>query len=344
MINLNAKKYETIDGLRTISCIGIVLMHILDNGKYILPKTPTLIISCLTNFVFLFMTISAFCMCCGYFDKFKSNKISVVEFYSKRVNKLLPFFLFLIIIDIIVEHSIPSIIEGFADSTLLFGLLQKNITVIGVGWFLGLIFIFYLIFPYFVYLFSNKKRAWFTTIVSILMTLSCIYYFHVDRVNMFYSFIYFCIGGLIFLYKDSISKFFQKSRIIGILFIVTSIIVYFVQPMKNEYTILLKTILASTSLLCYAISYNSIVLKNKITRFIGNISFEIYLCHMVVFRVLERLKLINMIDNSWFSYILTFLLVMFGSVIISTVFKKLYSIIMNKLYSRKGALLCQKKN
>ena len=40
-----------------------------------------------TNLVFLFMIVSGFGMCCGYYQKFKDQKISVVDFYKKRYNK-----------------------------------------------------------------------------------------------------------------------------------------------------------------------------------------------------------------------------------------------------------------
>ena len=334
--NVKSSRFDSIDGLRMIACIGIVLMHVLSNMKNIdLGSIPNSIIGQFTNFVFLFMVISSFGMCCGYFNKIKNNEISPENFYSKRIKKILPFFLFLVLVDIIIEHSFEAIIEGFADSTLLFGLLQKNITVIGVGWFLGLVFIFYLMFPYFTYLFSNKKRAWFTIIIALLMSLSSIYYFKVGRSNMFYSFIYFCIGGMIYLYKDYIINFFKNNRLIGILLIITSTFLYFILPLENEYLCLIRNIILSISLLCYAISYSSIILNNKITRFIGNISFEIYLCHMVIFRIVEKLKVADLFNNIWLSYILTFVLVFCGSILMALIFKKCMFMKNNKSLMEK---------
>ena len=54
-------RYDTLNGLRTIACIGIVLMHVKANIGYQLScKTPVMIISQFTNFVFLFMLFSFF--------------------------------------------------------------------------------------------------------------------------------------------------------------------------------------------------------------------------------------------------------------------------------------------
>ena len=196
--------FFSINGLKALACLGIILMHLKSNLDYQLAGNfPIIMISNFTNFVFLFMIISSFGLCCGYYEKIKNNQINPEKFYSKRIKKILPFFAFLVVLDIIIEHNISSIIEGMADLTLLFGLLQKDISVVGVGWFLGLIFIFYLMFPFFTYLFSNKRRALIITIISIFMNFSCIYYFNVGRTNMFYSFVYFCIGGLIYLYKNN---------------------------------------------------------------------------------------------------------------------------------------------
>lgn len=112
------------------------------------------------------MTISAFGMCCGYCEKILHNQISFSDFYGKRFKKILPFFGILIVLDIIISPSLDSLYEGFADLTLMFGFLQKPIEVIGVGWFLGLVFVFYLIFPFFCVLLENKRRAWLVVIVG----------------------------------------------------------------------------------------------------------------------------------------------------------------------------------
>ena len=326
MVYLHNKKevktrYNEIDGLRMIACFGIVLMHILSNLNFSLPGYwPNLIISELTNLVFLFMMISSFGLSCGYYEKIKNNSISPEKFYSKRIYKILPFFLLLIILDILIDHSIPSIIEGFADMTLLFGYLQKDISVIGVGWFIGLVFIFYLMFPFFTYLFSNKKRAWLTTIVAILMNLSSIYYFKVGRTNMFYSFLFFCIGGLIYLYRENIIHFLKNKKVIGLLMVIISIIIYFLIPNNNEYLKIIRIIIVSASLLCYAISYESKLLYNKVTKYIGSISLEIYLCHMMIYKILEKTHIINMFNNDWLSYSIISIIVLIGAILFSTVF------------------------
>lgn len=87
------RRYDGIDGLRTIACGGIVMMHMATNNSYdISGFVYNKLIGSFTNFVFLFMVISAFGMCCGYLDRVLNNQISLEDFYIKRYRKILPFF------------------------------------------------------------------------------------------------------------------------------------------------------------------------------------------------------------------------------------------------------------
>lgn len=84
------ERYEGIDGLKAYAIIGIVLMHILANGEYgIGGFVFERLIPSFTNLVFLFMMVSGFGMCCGYYQKIVDQKISVEDFcwhiFSQRL-------------------------------------------------------------------------------------------------------------------------------------------------------------------------------------------------------------------------------------------------------------------
>lgn len=206
---MEKKHYGAIDGLRMIAAFGIVMMHVRANSHYeISGYVYNTIIHSFTNFVFLFMTVSAFGMCCGYYEKMLNNQLNLTEFYRKRFQKVLPFFGILVLLDIVISPSIASIYEGFADVTLLFGLLPNagDISVIGVGWFLGLVFVFYMGFPFFCVLIENRRRAWAVFAVSLIYHFVCVNYFKVGRTNILYSACFFLAGGLIYLYRDWIAR------------------------------------------------------------------------------------------------------------------------------------------
>ena len=99
------------------------------------------------------------------------------------------------------------------NCTLVFGLLPNNsLEVIGVGWFLGTVFLFYMLFPFFVFLMNSKKRAWFVLGITIIINILCQEYFFTEqfinfnpgRHNILYSAPYFVIGGLLYLYRKEI--------------------------------------------------------------------------------------------------------------------------------------------
>lgn len=159
-----------------------------------------------TDFVFLFMVISAFGMCCGYYERMLSGKINFTSFYKKRYVKILPFFSVLVVLDVMAGFSKASVYEAAADISLMFGLFPNSIGVIGVGWFLGLVFAFYLIFPFFCVLIENKKRAWISLAAALGLNYLCRVYFEVGRVNIVYSLCFFIAGGLIYLYRDKIEE------------------------------------------------------------------------------------------------------------------------------------------
>lgn len=221
------ERYGAIDGLRMIACIGIMMMHMQANNSYKIDGYfYNTVIPSFTNFVFLFMTVSAFGMCCGYYEKVKNQQISLSDFYAKRFKKILPFFGILVLADVVLSPSRNAVYEAFADLTLLFGFLPNagNISVIGVGWFLGLIFVFYLCFPFFCVLLANKKRAWISFAVSLLYNFVCAEYFDVGRSNILYSACFFLAGGLIYLYRKELAKI---SPHIAVMLTVASIVAYY---------------------------------------------------------------------------------------------------------------------
>lgn len=327
------ERYDGLDGLRTYAILGILLMHVLANGGY--EKSGFVLqrlIPSFTNFVFLFMMVSAFGMCCGYYGRIREGSISVDSFYSKRYTKIWPYFALLCLLDVVISPSWNALYEAFANLTLCFGLLPNaNISVIGVGWTLGVIFVFYLLFPFFCYLLGNKKRAWFVFVLAIVFNVISSSYFNANRKNIVYSAVYFIVGGIIYLYREQLKKIVVEKKLLVWLSAVAAVILYFVVG-SNVVTMLL----VCSTLLIYALGVNrGGVLFNPFTRFISSISFEIYLCHMVIYRVIEKLHLTHLVDNDIVSYVITCVGTIVGAVIFSVIaqwgIKKMKDILEKKV-------------
>ena len=224
-----ADRYEGIDGLKAYAIIGIALMHVLANGEYGIGGFAfERLIPSFTNLVFLFMMVSGFGMCCGYYQKIIDRKISMEDFYSKRYIKIWPYFALLCTLDFVISPSKNSLYEVFANLTLCQGLLPNaNISVIGVSWTLAVIFVFYMLFPFFCFLLGNKKRAWGVVVAALIFNFVSSTHFNAGRKNIVYDAVYFIAGGLIFLYRKELADFASKHRVIAGAILLAVTVAYF---------------------------------------------------------------------------------------------------------------------
>ena len=62
---------------------------------------------------------------------------------------------------------------------------------------------------------------------------------------------------------------------------------------------------------------------------------EIYLSHMVIFRVVEKLKLNRILGNGWLQYVVTSVLVIAGATVFAVAMKKIISKVMEIMNKRK---------
>lgn len=308
-------RYDGLDGVKAYAIFGIVLMHVLANGGY---STKGFVfeqlIPSFTNLVFLFMMVSSFGMCCGYYQKIIDRKISMEDFYTRRYARIWPYFALLCVLDLFISPSRESLFEVFANLTLFQGLLpHPNISVIGVSWTLAVIFVFYMLFPFFCFLIENKKRAWGASAAALVFNILCISYFNADRQNIVYDFIYFLVGGLIFLYRKELVSFASRHKVLAGFILLNSTLAYFALGAST-----ITILIFCAAVLVYTIGCNRIgLLINPAAKFLGNISFEIYLCHMVIYRLLEKLHLLHVLQSDLLSYVFASIAVICGSILFS---------------------------
>jgi len=319
--------YDSIDKLRVFSAIGIILMHVLANGNYQLHGFVfEHLISFFTELVFLFMIISGFSMCCGYYDKIVNNTISFASFYSKRFAKAWPFFALLCVMDFVISPSLESAYEVLANLTLCFGFIpDAHISVIGVGWFLGLVFVFYMIFPFFCYLLMNKRRAWLSFFAALLLNYLCVVHYDAGRTSIAYSGVFFMAGGMIFLYRRQLSTLADKYCWLLWLGAAAGAGVYFRFGLSTLTVLTIFSLVMITALKSRQGRLSTWI--SPVVKKLSEISMEMYLSHMVIFRVIEKLGFTHLFSSELASYVTTAAGTVLGTILFSVCVK----IILNKI-------------
>lgn len=333
-----------IDALRVFACIAIVAWHILANGDFIIEGYfVEKVIPSWNDLVYLFMIVSGFGMCSGYYMRMKNHEISLEEFYKKRYTKILPFFAVLVVTDVFMEHSLESIFEGFIELTLVFGFLPNNeFSVIGVAWTIGVIFAFYIVFPFVVFLISNKRRAWGTLAATIVIQILCKTYFMTDKFvvsgyNMKHHFLfcmpYFMIGCLIFLYKKNIIELIKRYGNLSFFCCLFITLVYYMADYIETFSVVenVEVMILYGAWVIFGVGTRNRLFCNKIVKYISGISMEIYLSHMVCFRIIQKLGILELLGAGVLAYCTTIFIILLVLIVSIPFVQKIIELCLQKM-------------
>ena len=332
-------RYENLDGLKVIAAFGIVAMHVSSNmGHPLTSEIATNVIGSMTHFVKLFLILSGFGMCCGYYEKFKRGGANLNAFYSRRFAKNLPFFALLVCIDTLLSIKTVLWRDVFASLTMAFNLMPSHeMSVIGVGWTLGVIFAFYFMFPFYVFLLSTKKRAWFTMISCFVLNWCCCNYYEsvgkTDGANFLFLSVYFVIGGVLYLYKDYIHEKVSRFPTFVVL-LATAVITmawYLIPAKEFSLFFTVKTSILFAMWVIFAISQPMKLLGNSVTKTLSQVSLEVYLSHMMIFRIVEKFGISHRINNGNIAYIVVLCLTIVLTIVFALIAKRVIDICFRRL-------------
>lgn len=177
-------------------------------------------------------------------------------------------------------------------------------------WYIGLEVRFFLVIPLLVMMCNTKYTSWYILIpIALLLILSG---------RIFYATcILGCITRVIYNKLETSENLYKTKYKILILFLL--LISIYLLNIRNELDVTKKIALVlqsigAASVVLWVSIYNYKLLTNNILVYLGNISFEFYLCHFSV------LLLLRSFYNDMFSY-----------VIVSFVISILVSVIVNKI-------------
>ncbi|MBR1683782.1 MAG: acyltransferase [Clostridia bacterium] len=342
-----SKRYDGLDGLRAYAALGVVAVHTAANSDYQLHSVITdNVLYPLSYAPFLFMMISAFSMCCGYYERIKKGEITLNEFYSKRYVRILPFFALLTVLEAAYTHTLPAYLEAITHMSLTTGLLPNNAAEISkVGWALGMIFLFYLFFPWFVFLFDNVKRGSAVVLLGCFMMVLCMNYWYTDRfvaesfnprTNFLYCFPFFGAGCLIYLLKDKLLSTTQKHRaLLKWTVIVLLTILALIHQNISETVRQLYLLVYYSLVLILGFATPSRVLVNRVTRFVSEISLEIYLSHMAAYRIAEKLGFMKLPWNNELGFLVSLTVVLGLTILGDSLYKSMEKKVIASIRRRK---------
>lgn len=153
-----------------------------------------------------------------------------------------------------------------------------------------------------------------TFALSLLYNYVCASYFGVERTNILYSACFFVAGGLIYLYKNELARLNQwiAFGIAG-----GAVLLYYIVGGNA-----VMCLLVSSTLLISAIA-NRGGIGNRAIRFFSSVSMEIYLSHMMVFRIVEKCGINRIFGYGWLQYIATVVVVITGASVFAVVMQKI---------------------
>lgn len=304
------KRYENIDFLRFLASFGIVMVHVLKNIEFsampsniIYSYISSVFLMKMEKYVSLFFLISGFSISCGYYNRIKNNDISMNRFYIKRYSRILPLFAVIVVAEslyLLVSHNMglsDVFFESIADVSLGYAFLPfSSISVVGVGWALGVIFSFYILFPFIVFCTWTKRRSWFVLLLTILLSYGARTYFTYKGAFSNCNFVlwshYFIAGVIIYLYKDSISILLEKEKSLCVLLLVVGYVLSFTVSFESVFIENVKNLLAWSLVLISTLGKNWKITETRVVKVCSQYSFDIYLLHMLVLRLFQKTNLL----------------------------------------------------
>lgn len=315
---------QGIESLRAYAALSVILFDIAAIGQVNIPIPIDFIKSHFGFGVPLFFVVSGFCMTLGYGGKLK-NFDAIHNFFLRRFFRIAPLFYFMLIFQLLnlwftYDTTIP-LWKILVNTVFLFNLAPDLVDgIVPASWSIGVEMLFYLIFPVVIFFSTSFWRTLlllvFAIIISTLFTVfmkpfegSMPSFIQHSAITNFPYFVW----GILSYYAFH----FFRARISGHLDRLSSIIIcgaaflFLVLLYKNSelYLFFWARGIRTTwdafwglpfGLLCIGLAiYPVKILSNIFTRFMGRLSYSLYLVHPTVIYCLFKLDIYKNIKEAY---------------------------------------------
>jgi peptidoglycan/LPS O-acetylase OafA/YrhL len=334
----NKTRHLELDVLRGLSIIGVILVHIIGGSFHFWPEGSTiwtLFVSMDQFFRFsvpLFVFISGYSLYSKYAQNFKYR-----EFYVKRARRILPWYIVwsLIIYTYIHLTVKPGFIDYPTWKLIFLGKVDYHL------YFVSMIFQLYLLFPVLLWLYKKFRYNFVFVLFVLEATLYLVFtldgakiiqlpwrFYEQQQYLFFGTWIFYFVLGFALFEKLTVNAKLKLGKYKFVFPTITlAILAFSIRDSLHLIWITADTnvatrstriplLLYSTSFVISSLVYSDLLLKMnkyffKILLYFANISFLVYLIHVLVIRILGNFILPNSIPNLIIFTILVFSLSIF---------------------------------
>lgn len=307
------------DVVRGIAATGVIFFHVLYLSGIPVHETSLWWVGRFDFFVRIFFILSAFSISNAYIHRINDID-SISNFYAKRFFRIAPLFYCLILYgvmsNIVTKSPVPGVFDILLSSSFSFSfVLGKQDSLVGGGWSIGIEWLFYAFFPVFIAVIRSWKSAVLAWAVLCTLAVFSVRFLATAAGGELRTFgllgfmahaHYFVVGLLLaLLYKNARVLAIPK-QLSGALFIAvlaaTGYSFKLPSPLPEELVL---------SVTGFAMVYLSLSgfprwLNNAVTRWLGLVSYSIYLVQFPVIRVLVRIGFYKVVQASVGSGLLAF--------------------------------------
>lgn len=312
-------KLEYIDSARGLAILGVMVTHISQYGTFLVPRWLEIPIENGLRGVQLFYVASAFTLILSFAKRQESEKNLIRNFFIRRFFRIAPIYYLGIIYYLWQDGFGPrywlgdmpyiSVWNVLANTFFMHGFNPYWITsVVPGGWSIAVEMSFYLVLPFLFLTISSLDKAliWFvcSIIGSSLLKILLVAHPLISSIPLWNEYLYLFfpsqfpvfIAGIVFYFmgrKETITitrTTIFCSTVLFVLFVVESLSGYGFYMQKH-----IQWSIGFIGLLWVMQHYSPFILVNALTKFIGKISFSLYIVH---FGVLFALTNYNLLEYS----------------------------------------------
>lgn len=339
-------KLNYIDAIRGIAIIMVVMHHAAQQGTIHLPHILAVFLSLGTRGVQLFFIASAFTLFRSYQYRSALEKQPTRNFFIRRIFRIAPAYYLAIIYYTYHESFGGKFWFGAQPFISVYNTISNILFVHGVspywinslvpgGWSITVEMMFYTIFPLLFLKIKTIKDAFVFLIFSLLFKIIIqeilIYNYYISsdflwKIFLFYYFPsqlpIFALGIIMYFLIQNIQDIYTvslKIKVLTVILIALQIGTSFNFLFFNHIVFGVLFVLFGIFLSNGKLSFLSI----SVIRYIGKISYSMYILHFIVISWLSKFNLIDFSQNYLINYVLKVSLILVITITMSTISYKL---------------------